>query len=461
MAAGAAFLAELTPYIWRKYLDFAAIADIHSIKRQIHDHRGPRRDRRRRPQRQARPRRHPRDRVLRPDPAADRRRPQPGAARPPHARHARRRSPTAAGSIAGARDDLDARLHDAPHRRAPPADGRRRADPHAARGRRRPGRHRAHGRLSHGRRVSRRRCSATLAHGAATTMRELFEKAPALTSGRRQPRLHRRRRRSRDARDACAASAIAHPAEVTRAVRGWHFGRYPAMRSAARPRAADRDYARAPRGAGGDRQCRCRLRRLRPLPRPACRRASSSSRCSAPTRGCSTLIATIMGTAPRLAETIVAPRPCPRRADRARLLRSAARSRRRWRSGSSATLAEARVLRGDARPRAHLRPGAEVPDRRARPRRDRSGTRQAGRAFADLAESIIEALLAAVAASSSARHGAHQGRPGRGRRHGQARRPRDDGRLRSRPHPALRFRRRTPAPRTAPGRSPGAVLMRA
>ncbi len=38
--AGNAFLAELTPYIWRKYLDFAAIADIHSIKRQIHDHRG-------------------------------------------------------------------------------------------------------------------------------------------------------------------------------------------------------------------------------------------------------------------------------------------------------------------------------------------------------------------------------------------------------------------------------------
>ncbi len=38
--AGDAFLAELTPYIWRKYLDFAAISDIHSIKRQIHDHRG-------------------------------------------------------------------------------------------------------------------------------------------------------------------------------------------------------------------------------------------------------------------------------------------------------------------------------------------------------------------------------------------------------------------------------------
>ena len=34
--AGEAFLAELQPFIWRKNLDFASIADIHSIKRQIH-----------------------------------------------------------------------------------------------------------------------------------------------------------------------------------------------------------------------------------------------------------------------------------------------------------------------------------------------------------------------------------------------------------------------------------------
>ncbi len=40
LVAGATFLDGLTPYIWRKYLDYAAIADIHSIKRQIHDHRG-------------------------------------------------------------------------------------------------------------------------------------------------------------------------------------------------------------------------------------------------------------------------------------------------------------------------------------------------------------------------------------------------------------------------------------
>lgn len=36
LEAGARFLQMLTPYIWRKNLDFAAIDDIHSMKRQIH-----------------------------------------------------------------------------------------------------------------------------------------------------------------------------------------------------------------------------------------------------------------------------------------------------------------------------------------------------------------------------------------------------------------------------------------
>jgi len=40
LAAGAAILDELAPYIWRKYLDFAAIADIHAMKRQIHAYHG-------------------------------------------------------------------------------------------------------------------------------------------------------------------------------------------------------------------------------------------------------------------------------------------------------------------------------------------------------------------------------------------------------------------------------------
>lgn len=38
LEAGAEFVSELSPFIWRKYLDFAAIADIHAMKRQIHAH---------------------------------------------------------------------------------------------------------------------------------------------------------------------------------------------------------------------------------------------------------------------------------------------------------------------------------------------------------------------------------------------------------------------------------------
>ncbi|MFZ5791597.1 MAG: bifunctional [glutamine synthetase] adenylyltransferase/[glutamine synthetase]-adenylyl-L-tyrosine phosphorylase [Pseudomonadota bacterium] len=42
LEAGNAFLKNLRPFIWRKHLDFAAIQDIHSIKRQIHAVKGHR-----------------------------------------------------------------------------------------------------------------------------------------------------------------------------------------------------------------------------------------------------------------------------------------------------------------------------------------------------------------------------------------------------------------------------------
>jgi [glutamine synthetase] adenylyltransferase / [glutamine synthetase]-adenylyl-L-tyrosine phosphorylase len=38
--AGEGLLREMAPYIWRKYLDYAAIADIHAMKRQINAHKG-------------------------------------------------------------------------------------------------------------------------------------------------------------------------------------------------------------------------------------------------------------------------------------------------------------------------------------------------------------------------------------------------------------------------------------
>ena len=40
IAAGEKFIADLQPYIWRRYLDIAAIEDVHSMKRQIHAVRG-------------------------------------------------------------------------------------------------------------------------------------------------------------------------------------------------------------------------------------------------------------------------------------------------------------------------------------------------------------------------------------------------------------------------------------
>jgi [glutamine synthetase] adenylyltransferase / [glutamine synthetase]-adenylyl-L-tyrosine phosphorylase len=37
---GARFMRELSPFIWRKYLDYAAVADVHAMKQQIHAYRG-------------------------------------------------------------------------------------------------------------------------------------------------------------------------------------------------------------------------------------------------------------------------------------------------------------------------------------------------------------------------------------------------------------------------------------
>jgi len=40
VAAGEALLNDLAPFVWRKYLDFAAVADVHAMKRQINAYRG-------------------------------------------------------------------------------------------------------------------------------------------------------------------------------------------------------------------------------------------------------------------------------------------------------------------------------------------------------------------------------------------------------------------------------------
>jgi [glutamine synthetase] adenylyltransferase / [glutamine synthetase]-adenylyl-L-tyrosine phosphorylase len=40
LAAGERLLRELAPFVWRKYLDYAAVADVHAMKQQIHAYRG-------------------------------------------------------------------------------------------------------------------------------------------------------------------------------------------------------------------------------------------------------------------------------------------------------------------------------------------------------------------------------------------------------------------------------------
>ena len=40
IAAGTAFLREMEPFVWRRYLDYTAVADVHAMKRQIHAFRG-------------------------------------------------------------------------------------------------------------------------------------------------------------------------------------------------------------------------------------------------------------------------------------------------------------------------------------------------------------------------------------------------------------------------------------
>ena len=40
LASGEEFLGQLAPFVWRKYLDYAAIADIHAMKRRVHAYKG-------------------------------------------------------------------------------------------------------------------------------------------------------------------------------------------------------------------------------------------------------------------------------------------------------------------------------------------------------------------------------------------------------------------------------------
>ena len=366
------------------------------MKRQIHAYRGHERDRGRRPQHQARPRRHPRDRVLRADPAAHRRRPPSGTARPRDAGDARRarrgrldRAPRRATISAAAYRFLRTR-------RAPAADGRRRADPHAAGAIARAlERFARFCRLRGSRRASPRRCSAICARCSANT-RRCSRDAPAAEAARPCVVVPGRRRRPRNARPARRHGLQAAARSLGDGAAAGSSGGYrvAARRACARPSFAELvplllDAIRALRESRRGAAC------LRPLSIGPAWRGAGCSRCCKQNPDLVALIALMLGTAPRLADILAQLSRGDGCAARAELLRRAAGRGEARRRSSSVRSSEARSyedfldrLRMFAQEQMFLI-GARI----------LSGTvsaEQAGEAFARLADVLVRALHRAV-----------------------------------------------------------------
>ena len=225
---GQRFLAELAPFIWRKYFDYAAIADIHAMKRQIHAVRGH-------------------DRVV--VPGHDIKLGRGGireveffvqtqqlifGGRRPQMRGSRtldmlRQLRADSWISAEAEEDLTQRLSLSAPDRTSPADGRRRADAAPA----------VRTRAARALRQILRLCTARILHPGPHPSPDAG-RAPLCASVRggadpqrvsRQSRLHWRCRRPRDANHPCAASGSSNPEAAAETIRGWHFGRRPAVSS--------------------------------------------------------------------------------------------------------------------------------------------------------------------------------------------------------------------------------------
>ena len=294
--------ASLSPFIWRKYLDFAAVADIQAMKRQIHAYRG-----------------HDEIAVeghniklgrggIREIEFFVQTQQLIAGGRHPELRGRETLATLAALAEGGwigaaARDELDAAYLFLRTRRAPAADGRRRADPHAA-GRPRGARAvRPLRRLRGPRRASPRRCSAICARCSATTRR--------CSRARRRPRRAPARLSfppdadDRETLDRLAAMGFQQPLEASA-----HGAALARRRLSARCAASSRATPARRAGAAA-------ARPLRALGESRCGAASpstaSSPACTAAARLFSllrqnpdlvALIALVLGTAPRLADIL-------------------------------------------------------------------------------------------------------------------------------------------------------------
>ena len=313
------------------------------------------------------------------------------------------------------------------HGRAPPADGRRRADPYAAGGPRQGSRARRASAASPDRDAFADSADRPAAHGRGPLCRAVRGAAPSLDAAPAQPGLHRRStttpRRSRRWRGMGFTRAARRSSAM---VRGWHHGRYRAMRSerarelltecagaaatlapTADPDAAfvrfDRFLAELPAGV----QLFSLLQR-QPGPARAARRHH--------------------GTAPRLAEHPEHAAGAARRRARRRASSAALPDARP--SSTPMLAARAGEARATSRTCSTLRGAgqrAAVPDRRALLRRhDRRRRRPAPRSPTSPTSALARAACRGASADFAARTARCRAAAG-GRRDGQARRPRDDG----------------------------------
>ena len=167
---------------------------------------------------------------------------------------------------------------------------------------------------------------------------------------------------------------------------------------------------------------------------------------------CWSLVGIILGNAPRLAD-ILAQHPQvmdalidPAFSGAMPDEQGARRSARRARSTSA-------IVRGFPRPAAHVRPGADVPDRRADPVRHAVGGTGRARPLPARRRHHPRACTGSSRTEFAKTHGRVAGQKTRVLALRQARRPRNDGGLRSRSHPGLRFRRDQRRNPTASARS--------
>jgi glutamate-ammonia-ligase adenylyltransferase len=398
VAAGNAFLAELTPYIWRKYLDYAAIADIHSIKRQIHDHRG-----------------HESIAVaghniklgrggIREIEFFVQTQQLIAGGRNPELRGRRTLDMLAALAAGGwideaTRTDLAGaylKLRAVEHRLQMIADEQTHTLPEEEDSLL------AIARMSGFKTVDAfgKDLLATLGQ-VQSRYGVLFERAPSLTAALGSLSF------TGDADDpetlaTLARLGYAHPAEVTRTVRAWHFGRYPAMRSAAaRERLTEITPSLLTALAGTDNADAAFAAFDRFLARMPTGVQLFALLGSNP--GLMNLIATIMGAAPRLAEGII---------QRVHVLDALLEpsffgflpSRDMLKARLAATLGEADSYE-DLLNRARIFAQEQIFLIGVRVLAGTVGARQAGHAYADLAEVIVGAVLAAVREAFAEVHG--------------------------------------------------------